>query len=146
MRLSPLAIAYKLPTVLHGATLVAVTSICDVSARLVATSDIRKQVFESESISKVNGDNGDECIKLNADVVNREDVENIDLGILGCGEALTCFEDDSSSTGARCVDFEEVSVYGKASCHDEYEFCQFDSQCCSTLRCGYHGLSRKTCG
>ena len=138
-----LAIAYKLPTVLHGATLVAVTSICDVSARLVATSDIRKQVFESESISKVKGD---ECIKLNADIVNREDVENIDLGILGCGEALTCFEDESSSTGARCVDFEEVSVYEKASCRYEFEYCQFDSQCCSTMICAHMMFPRKTCG
>ena len=117
-----------LSTVFLGTTLVAFTNIRNVSARLVASSDVRKQVLESETIAKVKGD---ECIKLDAGIVNREDVENIDVGILGCGEALICLEDETSSTGARCVDFEEASVYEKASCKNIWKKCDKDSDCCS---------------
>ena len=118
--------------VLLGTTLVAFTSIRNASARLVASSDVRKQVLESETIAKVKGD---ECIKLDAGIVNREDVENIDVGILGCGEALICLEDETSWTGARCVDFEEASVYENASCKNEWEYCDKNSECCGDLWC-----------
>ena len=52
---------------------------------------------------------GDECIKKldDTDISNEEDIKTIDLGILGCGKALTCLEDESSSIGARCVEFED---------------------------------------
>ena len=128
----PLDIPYNFSTVLIGATLVAFTSIRDVSGRLVASSDIRKQaVRESDTITEVKGD---ECTKLDAGIVNGEDDEDIDVGILGCGEALTCLEDESSTTGARCVDFGEVSVYDKASCRD-YGPCSVDSDCCGDKKC-----------
>ena len=125
-----LGIPLNFSTVLLGATLVAFTSIHDVSARLVASTDIRKQVLESDTIIKVKGD---ECIKLDAGIVDREDGENIDVQILGCGEALACLEDESSSTGARCVDFEEVSVDENATC--SIGSCSVDSDCCSPMKC-----------
>ena len=125
-------IPYKCSAVLLGATLVTFTSIGDVSARLVASGDIRKQVLESDTITKVKGD---ECIKLDAGIVNTDDVENIDVSIVGCGEALACLKDESSSTGARCVDFDEVSVDERASCFDKGEFCIIDSDCCDDLIC-----------
>ena len=125
-----LDILYKCPTVFLRATLVAFTSIRDVSSRLVASLDICKQVQDSETTTKVTGD---KCIKLDAGKVNREDVENIDIGILGCGEVLTCLEDESSSTGARCVAFEGVSVYEKASCSIPY--CLVNSDCCDDMIC-----------
>ena len=72
-----LDILYKCPTVFLGATLVAFTSIRDVSARLVASLDICKQVQDSETTTKVTGD---KCIKLDAGKVNREDVwRSLDL-------------------------------------------------------------------
>ena len=126
-----LGIPLNISTVLLGATLVTFTSIPDVSARLVASSDIRKQVLESDTIIKVKGD---ECIKLDAGIVNREDGENIDVQILGCGEAMTCLEDETSSTGARCVDFQEVSVYEKESCTNS-GYCIIDSDCCDDRKC-----------
>ena len=126
-----LGITLNISTVLLGATLVAFTSIHDVSARLVASSDIRKQVLESDTIIKVKGD---ECIKLDAGIVNREDVENVDVQILGCGEPLACLEDETSSTGARCVDFEEVSVDEKESCTNSGS-CIIDSDCCGDRKC-----------
>ena len=114
--------------------LVAFTSIRDVSARLVASSDIHKQVLESETmtIMKVKSD---ECIKLDEGIVNREDAENIVVRIVGCGEGLTCLEDESSTTGARCVDFEEVSVNEKASCLSSHMECSDDSDCCDDMKC-----------
>eukprot|EP00956_Cyclotella_meneghiniana_P011321 scaffold15934_cov52-Cyclotella_meneghiniana.AAC.9 len=52
---------------------------------------------------------GEECVKVEADVSgNKENIENVDIGVLGCGEALICLEDESSSTGARCADLVEV--------------------------------------
>ena len=121
-------------TVLSGAALVAFASIHDVSARLVVSSDIRKQVLESKTVTKVKGD---ECIKLDAGIVNKEDVESIDLGILGCGEALICSEDETSSSGARCVDFEEASVYEMASCNIFMQKCFNDLDCCEQYRCSH---------
>ena len=97
---------------LSGASLVFISSIHDASARLVASSDIRDQVTESKISTKVKGD---ECIKLEAHPSIERGVENIDVGILGCGPALTCHDDRTSSTGARCVDFEELDD-GRSSC------------------------------
>ena len=132
-------IPYKCSAVLLGATLVTFTSIGDVSARLVASGDIRKQVLESDTITKVKGD---ECIKLDAGIVNREDVEDIDVQILGCGEALACLEDESSSTGARCVDFEEVSADEKFCTY--VGFCNSDLDCCGLRKC-FTGLLGSYC-
>lgn len=50
---------------------------------------------------------GDECVMLEEDFFNRG---NVDVDFLGCGEALTCREDETSATGARCVEFEEVDL------------------------------------
>ena len=124
---------------LSGASLILLSSIRDASARLVTSSDLREQVMESKSFAKVKGD---ECFMLEAGTPNKEDVANIDIGILGCGEALTCLEDESSSTGARCVEFEEVGCknYGWA--------CDQDSDCCSNrgLLCKkYSDYSPKRC-
>eukprot|EP00956_Cyclotella_meneghiniana_P016096 scaffold25203_cov36-Cyclotella_meneghiniana.AAC.2 len=107
---------------LSVASIVVVSSIHDVSARLVASSDILEQPMESVgTFSKVMGD---ECIKeLDvADISNEEDIKTIDLGILGCGEALTCLEDESSSTGARCVEFDEIDE--SVSCSGEWSSCK----------------------
>eukprot|EP00956_Cyclotella_meneghiniana_P005492 scaffold7021_cov45-Cyclotella_meneghiniana.AAC.1 len=86
---------------LFGASLVFVSSFRNASARLVASSDLREQVVQSKGLSKVKGD---ECFKPEADISNvQQALVTADIGILGCGESLTCLEDESSSTGARCV-------------------------------------------
>eukprot|EP00956_Cyclotella_meneghiniana_P034308 scaffold103287_cov53-Cyclotella_meneghiniana.AAC.2 len=115
---------------LSVAFILAVSSIHDVSARLVASSDIREQAMESVlgvgTFAKVKGD---ECIKLDAaDISNEENIKTIDLGILGCGKALTCLEDESSSTGARCVEFEEVDE--SVSCSGEWSSCKNGEKFC----------------
>eukprot|EP00956_Cyclotella_meneghiniana_P003463 scaffold4216_cov45-Cyclotella_meneghiniana.AAC.2 len=115
-------IPLKTSVALSGASLLLLSSIRDASARLVTSSDLREQVMESKSFAKVKGD---ECFMLEAGTPNKEDVANIDIGILGCGEALTCLEDESSSTGARCVEFEEVVQV----CAEAYMECN-DSGCC----------------
>ena len=116
------------------ASIVAVSSIHDVSARVVASSDIREQAMESVGTSaKVKGD---ECIKLDAaDISNEEDIKTIDLGILDCcGEALTCLEDENSSTGAKSVEFDEVDESG--SCSREWRSCKEPGEvCCEGLTC-----------
>ena len=116
-----LVIPLKTSAALSGASLLLLSSIRDASARLVTSSDLREQVMESKSFAKVKGD---ECFMLEAGTPNKEDVANIDIGILGCGEALTCLEDESSSTGARCVEFEEVG------CKNYGWPCDQDSDCC----------------
>eukprot|EP00956_Cyclotella_meneghiniana_P009372 scaffold12966_cov24-Cyclotella_meneghiniana.AAC.1 len=118
-----LVIPLKTSAALSGASLLLLSSIRDASARLVTSSDLREQVMESKSFAKVRGD---ECFMLEAGTPNKESVANIDIGILGCGEALTCLEDESSSTGARCVEFEEVDLH----CVYEYMECEKDSDCC----------------
>eukprot|EP00956_Cyclotella_meneghiniana_P012609 scaffold17919_cov48-Cyclotella_meneghiniana.AAC.1 len=55
--------------------------------------------MESKSFTKVKGG---ECFMFEADTPNKEAIAVVDIGILGCGEALTYLEDESSSTGARC--------------------------------------------
>ena len=105
---------------LSGASLLLLSSIRDASARLVTSSDLREQVMESKSFAKVNGD---ECFMFEADTPNKEAIAVVDIGILGCGEALTCLEDESSSTGARCVEFEEVV-------QDDCPYCCTDDSDC----------------
>ena len=51
----------------------------------------------------------------------KEDYENVDVGVLGCGEALICLEDDSSSTGGRCVDSVEV--------HEDLDITENEENC-----------------
>ena len=122
--------AFKLSTVFSGVPLVAFSSIVgDASARLVASSDIRENIKESKSFAK---SKGEECIKLQTDVSNmKENTEHVDVGVLGCGEALICLEDDSSSTGARCVDFVEMDEEG-STCLEEGALCgvNIDYDCC----------------
>ena len=117
----------KSSAALSGASLVFISSILDASARLVASSDIRDQVTESKISTKVKGD---ECIKLEAHPSVEGGIENIDVGILGCGQTLTCRKDKSSSSGARCVDFEELgdgSSY--TDCYPYMIACGSDNHC-----------------
>ena len=102
-------IAFKHFTALSGPFLVTFSSnINDASAHRVASSDIRENIQKSTGLTKVEGD---ECVKLKEDgISNKKDIEYVDVGILGCGDVLVCLEDDSSSTGARCVDFKETFV------------------------------------
>lgn len=86
------------------ASLVTFSSIPDVSARLAGSSDIRENIDKSVSITKAEGD---ECVMLEEDIFNKG---SVDVDFLGCGEALTCREDETSATGARCVEFEEVDL------------------------------------
>ena len=117
---------------LFGASLVFVSSFRNASARLVASSDLREQVIKSKGLSKVKGD---ECFKLEADISNvRQALVTADVGILGCRESLTCLEDQSSSTGARCVDFQDTFV--KDECvAGGYTGCTVDSDCCGEEKC-----------
>ena len=123
--------AFKLSTVFSGVPLVAFSSIVgDASARLVASSDIRENIKESKSFAK---SKGEECIKFETDISNKkEDTENVDVGVLGCGEALICLEDNSSSTGARCVDFVEADE--GVSCRGASRHCSA-GWCCEGLTC-----------
>lgn len=118
---------------LFGAALAAVSSIPEVSARIVGPADIHKSIKESKSFPK---DKGEECIKLetNNSKNMKEDTEHVDVGVLGCGEALICLEDDSSSTGARCVDFVEMDEEG-STCVDKGALCFGD--CCDGLKCKF---------
>ena len=87
---------------IYGIALAAVSNLHDVAARIVGPSDIRENIKESKSFAKMN--EGEECIKLEANISkNEKNTENV--GAVGCGEDLICLEDASSSTGARCVDF-----------------------------------------
>lgn len=130
---------------LSVAFILEVSSIHDVSARLVASFDICEQAMESVGTSaKVKGD---ECIKkLDAtDISNEENIKTIDLGILGCGKALTCLKDENSSTGARCVEFDEVDESG--SCSREWSSCKNGEVCCEGLTCytftsNFHGYQK----
>ena len=100
------------------------------SARITATSDIHEQVTENKSLVKVEGD---ECFKLESDISNGEVFASTDVGIplvLGCGEALSCLEDKSSSTGARCVDLKET-IMEENTCGYLYDACKTDSDCCA---------------
>jgi len=97
----------------------------------VTSSDLREQVMENKSFAKVNGD---ECFTLETGTPNNEDVSIVDIGILGCGETLTCVKDKSSSTGARCVEFKEVFV--EWDCLPGFAVgCSIDSDCCGDLYC-----------
>eukprot|EP00956_Cyclotella_meneghiniana_P023701 scaffold46666_cov54-Cyclotella_meneghiniana.AAC.1 len=99
---------FKLYAALRLGTLASILNVGEVSARVVGSSDIRENIKESKSFAK---NKGDECIKLEADISgNKKDIENVDVGVLGCGEALICLEDESSSTGSRCVDSEELQM------------------------------------
>ena len=123
--------AFKLSTAFSGVTLVAFSSIHGATARLAASSDIirEKSIKKSSTISftKVKGD---ECVKFDTDINNKEVIENVDVGILACGGDLICLEDESSSTGARCVDSKEVLV--KLPCLPDYTTgCAVNSDCCS---------------
>ena len=127
---------------IYGAALIAVSNLHDVAARIVGSSDIRENIKESKSFAKRN--KGEECVKLEADVFKtKEDIENVDVGVLGCGEALMCLEDASSSTGARCVDSVEVedgwsggvpSFSGKCKSLDQLCMLPWD-KCCDGLKC-----------
>jgi len=124
--------SFKLYAALRLGTLASILNVREVSARVVGSSDIRENIKESKSFAK---NKGDECIKLEADISgNKKDIENVDVGVLGCGEALICLEDESSSTGSRCVDSEEVFV--KDECLPEGAvWCSTDSDCCGTTYC-----------
>lgn len=99
-----------------------VSSFHDTSARIVGFSDLREQVKAMESSASSTLAKGEECTKFDADVSSdKKSIDNVDVLILCCGEALTCLEDESSSTGARCVDFDEVDETG--SCVEDYNYC-----------------------
>ena len=119
--------AFKLSTAFSGVTLIAFSSIHGATARLAASSDIIREK-STVSFTKVKGD---ECVKFETDITsNKEVIENVDVGILACGGDLICLEDESSSTGARCVDSKEVLV--KLPClPDGFLGCAIDSDCCS---------------
>ena len=108
---------------LTGASLVFTSTFGIASARITATSDIHKQVTENKSLVNVEGD---ECFKLESDISNGEVFASTDVGIplaLGCGEALACLEDKSSSMGARCVDSMKETITEEADCLDEMQIC-----------------------
>ena len=128
---------------LFGAALAAVSSIPEVSARIVGPADIHESIKQSKSFPK---DKGEECIKLetNNSKNMKEDSENDDVRVLGCGEALICLEDESSSTGARCVD--SVEVHERDKCAGPGALCSFRDdwsrdlitfECCEGTTCGY---------
>lgn len=126
--------------------------------------------MESKSFAKVKGD---KCFMFEADTPNKEAIAVVNIRILGCEEALTCLEDESSSTGARCVEFEEVvqeecpyvctddsdccddyfckeSEYGGSFCECvgklEWENCTVDSECCAGCSCLVAGDSKYCIG
>ena len=138
-------IAFKHYAALSGAGLVSFSSvISDASARLVSSSDIRENIKKSTSFTKVEGE---ECIKLQEDIVsNKKDIEYVDVGILGCGDALVCLEDASSSTGARCVDFKETFVKDKCVPAGHIG-CVTDMDCCENETCSpiVADLTRQKC-
>ena len=122
--------AFKLSTALSGVTLIAFSSIHGATARLAASWDIIREKSSTISFTKVKGD---ECNKFETDITsNKGEVieNNVDVGILACGGDLICLEDESSSTGARCVDSKEVLV--KSACLPDGAWdCGFDFDCCS---------------
>ena len=123
--------SFKFYVSMYGVALTAVSNIRDVAARIVGPADIRENIKESKSLVK---NKGEECIKLESDISkNEKDIENVDIGVLGCGEALICLEDESSSTGARCVDFVEVEE--GASCVEKWHRCMRSSDCCDNYEC-----------
>eukprot|EP00956_Cyclotella_meneghiniana_P041368 scaffold224438_cov33-Cyclotella_meneghiniana.AAC.1 len=105
--------AFKLSTAFSGVTLVAFSSIHGATARLAASSDnLREKSIKTSSTISFTKVKGDECNKFETDITsNKGEVieNNVDVGILACGGDLICLEDESSSTGARCVDSKEVS-------------------------------------
>ena len=143
--------SFKLYATAYGVALTAVSDIREVAARIVGPADIRENIKESKSFAKMN--KGEECIKLEADISkNEKDTKNVDIGVLGCGEALICLEDESSSTGARCVDFVEVEEGDNCAqfmeqCHppgwiaddDRYQFpdCCVDGYTCRRWQGGF---------
>ena len=123
-------------SVLSGTALVLVTSFHNASARLVGSSDLREQVKAMESSASSTLAKGEECTKFDADISsNKKSIDNVDVLILGCGEALTCLEDESSSTGARCVDFDEVDESG--SCIMAHLVCKSIFDTCCDAKEGY---------
>ena len=126
--------SFKLYAALYVGTLATVLNVREVSARIADSSDIRKNIKESKTFAK---NKGEECIKLEADISGgnkkKKDIENVDVGVLGCGEALICLEDESSSTGARCVDFVEVDEEG--ACSEFGGDCTYDKDCCGDMKC-----------
>eukprot|EP00956_Cyclotella_meneghiniana_P023969 scaffold47634_cov32-Cyclotella_meneghiniana.AAC.2 len=107
--------SFKIYAALYVGTLATVLNVREVSARIADSSDIRKNIKESKTFAK---NKGEECIKLEADISGnkkKKDIENVDVGVLGCGKALICLEDESSSTGARCVDFVEADGWDDCS-------------------------------
>ena len=78
----------------------AILSIRGVSARLlVASSNIREKTNDGTGFIKVEGE---ECVKLQNEISNERFIGN--TYNYGCEGTLVCLEDESSSTGARCVD------------------------------------------
>lgn len=123
----------------YGVGLTAVSNLHDVAARIVGSSDIRENIKESKSFAKMN--KGEECIKLEADISKtKKDTENVDIGVLGCGVALICLEDASSSTGARCVEFvesnQEFVESNQDDCAGAYRPCGEEyAPCCAGWIC-----------
>ena len=124
--------SFKLHAALCVGTLATLLNVREVSARIVGSSDIRENIKESKSFAK---NKGEECVKVEADVSgNKKDIENVDAGVLGCGGDLICLEDESSSTGARCVDFVEVDE--EADCIAYHQYCDIDNdKCCEGYVC-----------
>ena len=126
--------SFKIYAALYVGTLATVLNVREVSARIADSSDIRKNIKESKTFAK---NKGEECIKLEADISGnkkKKDIENVDVGVLGCGKALICLEDESSSTGARCVDFVEAD--GWDDCSEEvFSPCYYDDDCCGDMIC-----------
>lgn len=78
-------------------------------ARLpVASSNIREKTKDGTSFTKVEGE---ECVKLQNKISNERDIGNTYNH--DCEGTLVCLEEESSSTGARCVDVltERASKY-----------------------------------
>ena len=126
--------SFKLYATAYGVALTAVSDIREVAARIVGPADIRENIKESKSFAKMN--KGEECIKIESDISkNEKGTVNVDIGVLGCGEALICLEDETSSTGARCVDFVEVEE--RVSCSADSELCATDDDCCEYYICYY---------
>ena len=113
--------------------LAAVSNIRQVAARIVGPADILENIKESKSFVMKKGE---ECVKLQSGITkNEKDTENVDVGVLGCGETLICLEDESSATGARCVDFVEVDEGVTYDCSVKDEFCMSSFDCCFDI-CG----------
>ena len=135
--------SFKLYATVYG---VALATVSEVAARIIGPADIRENIKVNKSIVK---NKGEECIKLEADIPkNEKGTENVDIGVLGCAEALICLEDDSSSTGARCVDFvEEIRPFSDEPnrlCRNGNSICvypgtgdNFGTGCCNGYKCEF---------